>query len=70
MPTNYTNASHQTTEELYNHLSITALGMLMSTDDYTTYQIDCFRWLRQVYSRASIEPDLLEVYSLSVLPSS
>jgi hypothetical protein len=30
-------ASHQATEELSNHLSITALESLMSTDDCTTY---------------------------------
>jgi len=57
-------ASYQATEELSNHLSITALESLMSTDDCTTYQIDC------IVERASIEPDLLEVYFLSVLPSS
>ena len=49
-------------------ISITALGRIVGSGHVTTCQLDCFRWLRQVFGRASRNPDLLEVYSLSVLP--
>jgi WD40 repeat protein len=53
----------------FSSISITALGRLVGCGHVSTCQLDCFRWLRQVYGRASKSPDLLEVYSLSVLPS-
>ena len=53
----------------YASLSIAALGKVIRSSRLTNCQLDCFRWLRQVYFRASAEPDQLEVCSLSVLPS-